>query len=394
MKAIQCSILFVVVLAAIVAARADDVVRIPNPDPQDGDSFGSAVAVTGTGLVAVGAPEDDTFGENAGAVYLFEDAVLIATLSAEVPSPGSLFGTTLALYGDRLVVGAPHDGGSGAVYVFDLNSGPDWEREATLVPRDEIVDGSFGNAVAEDRKTIVVGAPFENAGRPQSGAVYVFEQAGGNWRQTARIVLPGTPGVLIFGSSVAVQRDTIVAGAPFLRFDYIPGSAYVIERQGKGWVLKQRLFSPISTPRDRFGAAAVISGGTISVGAPRDLPPPFGYVASFRLDDATTWEAEGAIASPSPTTLDRFGGALATDGARLLVGARGADSGAGAAFLFRREGGSWEYESSLTPSGLGEFDAFGTAVAISSGQRVVGAPGDSQEAPRAGAVYWFRNDGS
>lgn len=61
---------------------------------------------------------------------------------------------------------------------------------------------------------------------------------------------------------------------------------------------------------------------------------------------------------------------MAVDGSTALVGAPGKDSGAGAAYIFGRSGGSWSQHVKLT---RGARDAFGASVAISDSTAVVGA---------------------
>src|SRR5206468_1027509 len=83
---------------------------LANPSPASGDSFGYAVAISGTRVV-VGAPYDDTGAGDAGSAYVFDlagatPAVPVATLNNPNPALGELFGRTVAIDGIRVVVGA------------------------------------------------------------------------------------------------------------------------------------------------------------------------------------------------------------------------------------------------------------------------------------------------
>ena len=98
-------------------------------DGAEGDGFGSSVAMSETGHLVVGAPENDDMGDDSGAVYMYRLNSTSNTWGDEqkiVASDGAtkdLFGSAVALSGTgHLVVGAPYDGDmgyrSGAVYAI------------------------------------------------------------------------------------------------------------------------------------------------------------------------------------------------------------------------------------------------------------------------------------
>ena len=88
------------------------ILQQPDGDRDPGDAFGSAVAVWGTRMI-VGAPGDDARGPDAGAAYVFvrRDGVwrFEAKLAPTGLLPGDGFGTAVALSDTRAVVGAPGD---------------------------------------------------------------------------------------------------------------------------------------------------------------------------------------------------------------------------------------------------------------------------------------------
>jgi hypothetical protein len=97
--------------------------RKSNPDA--GDLFGASLAFLGTGNVLVGAPLDDTAGEDAGAVYLLNgvSGALIYTFVKPDAAPGDSFGSSVSDVGGYVLVGAPGDDtgapDAGAVYLLD-----------------------------------------------------------------------------------------------------------------------------------------------------------------------------------------------------------------------------------------------------------------------------------
>ena len=111
-----------------------------------GDAFGEAVAINGDWVV-IGAPgHEGPGGENSGAVYVFDGATL--QLMKLVPSDGAAhdrFGSSVALHGTKIVVGAPRSdtlaSDAGAAYVFDLTTGAELEK---LVASDAAADDFAG----------------------------------------------------------------------------------------------------------------------------------------------------------------------------------------------------------------------------------------------------------
>ena len=100
-----------------LAAQTPILVRtFPNPTPNTSDSFGSAMAALGNDRILVGAPNDDTTANNAGAVYLFHtNGTLLTTFTN--PNPSSGIGSAMTTLGsDRVVIGS-----SGSVRLFTTN---------------------------------------------------------------------------------------------------------------------------------------------------------------------------------------------------------------------------------------------------------------------------------
>ena len=134
------------------------------------------------------------------------------------------FGYSVAVSGDRVVVGAPWDDGSdiavlgepwqpfGAVYVFELVEAGGWT-ETKLVASDAAVSDQFGFSVAVDGDRIVVGAPGDDDYGSASGSVYIYEPDGaGGWAET-KLASRWADGGAVLGTAVAVDGDRIVAGS-------------------------------------------------------------------------------------------------------------------------------------------------------------------------------------
>ncbi|HKQ49087.1 MAG TPA: thrombospondin type 3 repeat-containing protein [Phycisphaerae bacterium] len=114
--------------------------------------------------------------------------------------------------------------GSGAAYVFTRN-GTIWSQQAYLKASNTGASDVFGYSVAVSGDTVVVGAPAEDSSATgvngnqadnsavESGAAYVFVRSGGVWSQQTYLKASNTGAVNHFGISVAVSGDTVVVGA-------------------------------------------------------------------------------------------------------------------------------------------------------------------------------------
>ncbi len=292
----------------------------------DGDEFGNSVAVDGE-IVVVGAYGH---GVTKGAAYVFAkpgagwaDGNETATLTASSAAQGDYFGSSVAIDGDIILVGASGDDSSrGSAFVFtkpttDANSDSsiDWNDwgslnpagkaalTATLTASDGADNDEFGYSVAVDGDTIVVGAPGNqntvDGSEVKTGAVYVFTKpttdANGDgsidWNDWGSLDADGKANLTDkltasdaaendeFGYSVAIDGDTIVVGAPYHDYDDTDddandvsnsGAAYVFTKPSDGWADGNEtatLTASNGAAGDYFGNSVAIDGDTIVVGA-------------------------------------------------------------------------------------------------------------------------------
>ena len=209
----------------------DEVLRINDPRPGVG-KFGF-VATIGTDVL-VGAPFDDTDGTNAGIVYRFDGTTgqQVYTLRNPDPNTDDLFGQTLAVSGDRIVVGAPtsNPGGGpdgGAVHAFDAGTG---QHLITIDNPHPSQDDQFGMALAAFGQTILVGSPGEDTdGMTDSGAAYLFDAVTGDLLATLQSPAPTLNDV--FGIAVAATGRDLYVGADQMDHHGISdaGSVYLFD---------------------------------------------------------------------------------------------------------------------------------------------------------------------
>ncbi len=389
-----------------------------------GDQFGYSVAVSAD-TVVVGAPNEDSnaTGVNgdqtnnsagtSGAAYVFVRIGGVwsqqAYLKASNTDAGDIFGFSVAVSGDTVVVGALGEDSSatgvngdqannsaslsGAAYVFVRDGFGVWSQQAYLKASNTGFDDWFGFWVAVWGDTAVVGAYLEDSSAPgvngdqtnnsaaDSGAAYVFVRSGTTWSQQAYLKASNTDSGDAFGYSVAVSGDTVVVGA-FAESSnatgvngnqadnsaFLSGAAYVFVRDGFGvWSQQAYLKASNTGSFDRFGYSVAVSGDTVVVGAHGEDSNATG-VDSNQADNSASF--------------------------------------AGAAYVFVRDGGGvWSQQTYLKASNTGTSDQFGFSVAVSGDTVVVGANleassatgvnGDQTDnsADDSGAAYVFVRDG-
>ena len=148
-----------------------------DPNPAPFDNFGSSVSLSGD-LALVGAFFDDTGASASGAAHLFDTktGALLHTFLNPTPANGDLFGESVSLSGDLALVGAPNDdaGGSdsGAAYLFDTKTGALLHTFLNPAPAN---GDNFGTSVFLFGDLALVGAPNDDAGSSNSGAAYLFD---------------------------------------------------------------------------------------------------------------------------------------------------------------------------------------------------------------------------
>jgi hypothetical protein len=257
-----------------------------------GDNFGHSVALEGDTL-AIGAPDDDE-GLGTGAVYIYTRSGSSWTLQAKL-YPGSgyrnllggdNFGYSVALSGNKLLVGARYDDekgiSSGSAYVY-VGSGPNWYLQAKLTASDGELGDNFGHSVALSGDTALIGAPYEDEAGPGAGSVYIYGRSGPTWSQVKKIVAPGDllrlqiPAADNFGWSVDLDDNTAIIGAKdftdySIGLDFLVGATYLYVRNlctGDWQVSDQIIAVPASerTIGDNFGYSVAVDGNAAVVGA-------------------------------------------------------------------------------------------------------------------------------
>lgn len=346
-------------------------------------ALGAAVAVDGE-WCAVGVPGDDEAGVNAGAVEVFltQTWSRAGVLYPSLAVAGDQWGDAIALSGDTLLLGSRRSSAgppnSGRVVVF-RREGNSWIQANSMLPSDLVADGQFGASIAADGATAIIGAPGAvNSGIP-SGAAYIASQTGATWSVVKRFSPTVGEAQGRYGSSVTISGGWAAIGAPGDdQGGADSGAVYLLRRIGTQWFAAGTVVSPSPQPGDRFGVSVSLSGSTLAVGAYRRDETELDSGAVFIYSLAgTSWSLTQVVAPSELVSGSEFGYSVCIHGSSLVVGAPMAPGSAGVS-----QGRAWIFEAAANWGGRvqmeaadqGEFALFGNSVATDGTTVVIGAP--------------------
>ena len=315
-----------------------------------------------------------------GAVHVFvqgsdgwEEVAVVAPEDSEI---GIGFGESLAVHGDVLAVGAPKEG-SGHVYIFE-RSGSGWALEGRFAWPEATVGAALGTSVTTNGETVLAGAPEQNGGR---GAVVAYGRGADGWAQVGVLEGDGAAEGGRFGASLASEGTLAVVGAPGGALnlmpgapqpELLPGALFVFEEVGGGWHQSAVVTPPDPGPAS-LGWSTAISEGHVYGAAP--LTGGFtGAIYRFGQGD-TGWELIETVAADEPAPQSGFGMSLAVSGSEMVVGTPLSGGGVGGGLAFRRNGnGRWLQVAEFGPGA--PFNFYGLSVTVGDGVAVVGSPGE------------------
>ncbi len=373
--------------------------------PQQGNRFGVDMLMEGTTLIAGEHSLDYGAVAGIGGVVSFErDAAGVWQHTQQLTYPDepaqSSIGRRLALSGNTLLVGAITST-AGRVLVYNRSApGAQWVLAQTLAGDTQVE--YFGNSVALDGDTAVVGADNANAvGLTGRGAVYVFTRSGGTWTRAQRIPAPPeAQNHALFGSTVALSGDWLAVNArndgPYRGgIRGTAGSTYLF-RRGDSWTLHRKLVPDPDVAQETGWESTELKGGVLVIGAPTGRNPttPFTYGGAayiYTLDPASgTWSATPQkLPVADPANNAKFGSDISVESNRMAIGAGGADVRGRVYTYTRGAGGQWTEDGSFTHHELTGTPFFGERVELDQGRLAVSAGNSSV----AGRVYVFSESG-
>jgi hypothetical protein len=374
-------------------------------DGEPGDWFGRAVSISGKHAV-VGSFYDD---DKCGSAYIFKCTPTgwieqQPKLTHSYPAINDYFGCSVSIDGDYAIIGIDGDEydqiRSGTTYIFKRTD-TSWTKDIGLVSSDRELGDRFGCAVSISGDYSIIGSYWDDDHGDSSGSAYVFKRGVTGWVEDAKLIASDGAAGDWFGYTVSINGDYAIVGASLHDRGGLLncGAAYIFKNENAGWTEKSRLLAVDREAEDEFGGSVSISGNYAVVGAICDDTAGEDAGAAYIFERiGENWiQRAKLIASDLDASEDHFGNSVSIDGDYVIVGSSldddlGEDSGA--AYIFKREGKSWQLQTKLTAPNGEERDYFGRSVSISGDYVVVGTPYDDDSGDNAGCAYIFKRNGT
>ncbi len=326
-----------------------------HPTPESGDGFGTDIAVSEDYLV-VGAWQDDAGAPDSGSAFVFDlDSATpntpIAVLTDPAPEQNDFFGTSVAISGNYIVVGAPDDNtvgaSAGSAFVYDVGSATPDIPVFTLNSPDPAERDSFGYAVAISGDRVVVGVFGDDTGADNAGSAYVYDLSSNTPAVPFVTLNNPTPAAgEIFGRTVAIAGNRVIVGTQDSTLGPFTGAAYVYD------LASAEPTDPVITLNDpvvatAFGNAVALAGDRAVVGADWSQ---MGVGSAYLYDFASASPAApvATLNNPAPLAGDLFGVDVALSADYVIVG-----DNQGSAFVFHADEGAEDN----APTGIGLSNA-------------------------------------
>ena len=322
--------------------------------------FGFSCAISSGNFIAISAiGENSTAGSTAnktGVVYTFKWTgsawnttplrLTANNYAASTAVAGGLFGSSCAIYGNYLIVGASGENltaGStatshGAAYPFYWN-GSAWTITQRLTSSSPIANGQFGCSCSITSTNLVVGAYLETNTYNYAGAAYVFTLSESTWGSQTRLVSPYPTLGGNYGYSCAISGNYLVIGAFNETTNGLigAGAAYGYSLSSSTWsAIPQRLTSSTPVAYQYFGTSCVMSESRnyLLIGS---------YLEYVNMNSKTGSAYAYYISSASiiPQISNGFGNACAISNKNIIV------SNTGISKIYKFDGLSWGTTSTL-----------------------------------------------
>ncbi len=313
-------------------------------------------------------------------------------------SEDSFYGQCVAVDGDSFVVGAGFDelgNPANDIYIYTWNdSMQNWDE--TLIHVSD-VQSSWSNYLDLSGETVIVGNKGDSNITDNAGCAFIYQWNGIDWVETVLTASDGEGGDQ-FGWSAAIDGYRAIVGARYDDDSGIDaGAVYVYEWNGISWN-ESKILASDGANKDAFGSSVDIDGDTMVVGARNSdaAGSKSGSVYVYNWN-GVSWDETKLTASDGAAE-DFFGGSVAIDGDIIVVGASGDDDNgenSGSVYIYRWNGETWE-ETKLTASDGQANDNFGWSVAVADGDTdtiIVGAHDFDCNGPDSGCAYLYQWNG-
>jgi len=308
--------------------------------------------------------------------------------------------------GNTAVVGGSQDNsGVGAVWVF-IRTGNTWTQQGNKL----VGTGGSNNAqqgwsvgISADGNTVILGGAGDNNG---TGAAWIFTRNGTVWSQQGnKLIGTGAIGSAFQGTSVSLSADGNTAVVGGLLDNNGIGAIWVYSRNNGVWAqMGNKLTGTGNTGNSNQGYSVAISsdGKTIIVGGNTDNTSPssaFGAGAVWiYARNGNSWVQQGSklvgTGSTAGASSQGYTVALSADGNTAITGGFTDNGSQGAVWIFTRSAGVWSQQGSkLTATGNTGLARLGYSVSISADGNTVVASGPFDNGNQ-GALWLFTRSGT
>ena len=386
--------------------------------PQADARFGTAVAIDGN-LAVVGAWREDV-GPNVdvGAVYVFlrtgtypNSSWALDKRFGSVSGAGQQCGMSVAINGNRIAYGCPGDNGSkGTAFYFQRN-GPSSYTGAAVAPGGFSAGDLFGTSIAINGDIVLVGAPGVAFNAEQNAGLAWISKINPDGSTTALILETEDIANNRLGTSVALDSTftneyTAAIGKPGIG----TGAVLFVEFDSSGLAFNTvTVTPPAGHSGDNFGNSVALIGhpgaNTAVVGAWGDDTKGTDAGAAYvfeRVQNTLNWNFQQKLTASDGNASNFFSvSAVAIQDNTIIVGAYAWDGGTppfiltdddrGAAYVFTRSGTVWTQQSEILAGDGQRGDNFGIGVGLSGDSAIIGARhATALSTAAAGAAYVYK----
>ncbi|MDD3860327.1 MAG: FG-GAP repeat protein, partial [Bacteroidales bacterium] len=229
-----------------------------------------------------------------------------------------------------------------------------------------------------------------------------FSSFSQNWDQIIKICASDRQGEDNFGCAVAISGDYAIVGANYEDHDELgestlfeTGSAYIFKNESGTWTEVQKIVASDRASEDWFGSAVDIEGDYAVVGAYKEDHDELGLnvvggagSAYIFKNESGTWTQVQKIVASDRYDHDYFGYSVAISGDYIVIGAANEDENAtggetmdysGSAYVFYNNSGTWQEVQKIVASDRSENDYFGFALDINGNHIIVGASYEDED---------------
>ncbi len=333
-------------------------------DREQFDEFGAAI-IMDSNYIVIGSPkeDDDEIAINtrnlAGSVYIYKRNGNNWTYQQKIVASdrdgGDNFGSSVAIWNDYIIVGAPNEdnniagingfANAGSVYFFKLNNSTNtWNEIQKVVPSDRAVGDNFGYEVLFANGDAIISSPgnsmLDTGGVNtvnNAGSVYSFRlDTANNWTEMQQFSHPDRNTNDSLGVSISAWRNELIAGSPYQDLNNQgsntlnnSGAAYYFKQDSLlQWQFIQKVSASDRKSNSQFGKSVSIYDQSIIIGAPFEINnendsismTDAGAAYVFNRNGSQWIESQKLVAFDRDTS-DNFGWAASTFNNKFVIGA-------------------------------------------------------------------------